>query len=260
MRRSQASASEKPAPAAGPGSAASVGFSSRWSAAEDPVLEAQQALALLGRGRLAVARHQLGVAARAEGAARAGQEHAADAGVRAERGEQRRERLLHLEGERVPRLGAVERHDGDARPRCGSGAARCPSRRRAPGAGHGTLRAAQAITSAGPSVSEERSMGLPEPPAAGREPAAAGQLRRPDRVRDRRRHGPRQGDRASSSRASARASRSSRAARSTAPRASRRSRPLGARRSASPATCARPSRWPRPSTRSRPSSASRACS
>ena len=140
---------------------------------DDPVLPAQLALALLGRSGPSLARHQLGVAAGAEGAARAGEQHAAHAGVRAERGDQPGQRLLHLERERVARLGAVQRHARDARlepaqdllgPRL--------DRRAALALGHGIL--PRHRLSPPRATSRRIGHGSPGAARAGREPAAAG--------------------------------------------------------------------------------------
>ena len=74
----------------------------------DAVLPAQQVEALVERGRASVARHHLGVAAGAEGAARPRDEQAADVGGRTQLLDRPRQPLLELERERVARLGAAD--------------------------------------------------------------------------------------------------------------------------------------------------------
>ena len=264
MRRSQESASAKPAPAAGPGSAASVGFSSWCSASGMPCSQRSCALALLGRRQLAVARHHLGVAARAERAARAGEQHAADVGIGAER----RNPLARARAS-SPSSARCARRAGSASaprraPRRDRAAPRSRYRSRARRhlprtAYHGCL---GDVPAALPCCLQERPQSnyVPAPTRRTRsgtagtarardQRVAARQLRRPGRRRDRRRHGARQGDRRRV-RATRRRGRDP-VARRRAPRRGRRGdRGDRARaRSASRATSASPTRSPRPSTK-----------
>jgi hypothetical protein len=77
------------------------------------MLRAQDLLAVLHRRRTPRTRHHLGVAARAEGAARTGEEQAANSIVPIELVHDAVKGVLEPDRERIARLGPVESHHGD---------------------------------------------------------------------------------------------------------------------------------------------------